>query len=415
MSLTWRVVIGLGLGIGAGVLLSAFHQPAAANVAHWIAPIGTIWINALKMTVIPLVVAGLVAGAGSSREHQQLGRLGWQTLTIFLVLLAAGAVLTLTLAPILLRGFHLSAEAAEALRASAGATAAPVAAAAPDLRQWLVDLVPTNVIKAAADGALLPLIVFSIAAGLAVSRLPGDQAELIIRFSRAVFNAMLTLVRWLLDLAPLGVFALAVPLATDLGLSTLQAVAWYIGVVVGLTIVVLLLLYPVVALVGRVSPIRFARGTAPAQAVAFSGRSSLAALPTMMEEGERQLGFPPVIRDVFLPISASTFRLGGTVGLPVGVLFLARLYGIDLSAAQLLTVGLTTVLLTFSIPGVPGGSILIMLPLLSAVGIPAQGLGILLGVDTIPDMFRTTANVTGTMTAATILSGSGQNGQNVEV
>ncbi len=411
MSLTVRVVLGLVAGLVAGILVSLAHQPALDGAVRWIEPLGTLWINALRMTIIPLVVSGLIAGAGSSRESRQLGRLGWQSLAIFVLLLAGGTALTLTLGPLLLRGFHLVPEAAQALRASAGAAAAPPATGLPDLRQWLVALIPTNVVKSAADGALLPLIVFSIAAGLAVSRIPAEQSELVIRFTRAVFTAMLTLVRWLLELAPIGVFALALPLAAHLGFRTLEAVAWYIGVVVGLTMLILVLLYPVVALAARVSPVRFARGAAPAQAIAFSGRSSLAALPTMMEEGERQLGFPPAIRDLFLPISASTFRLGGTVGLPVGILFLARLYGIELSAAQLLTVGITTILLTFSIPGVPGGSILIMLPLLSSVGIPAQGLGILLGVDTIPDMFRTTANVTGTMVAATILSQSGQSGK----
>ena len=412
MSLTTRVVLGLGAGLIAGILVSIAHQPVLDGAVRWIEPLGTLWINALRMTIIPLVVSGLVAGAASSRENRQLSRLGWQSLVIFLVLLAGGAALTLTIGPLLFRGFHLAPEAAQALRAGAGAAAAPPATGLPDLRQWLIALVPTNPVKAAADGSLLPLIVFSLAAGLAASRIPADQTELVIRFARAIFNAMLTLVRWILDLAPIGVFALALPLATTLGVSALGAVAWYVGVVVGLTIVILLLLYPVAGLAGGVSPFRFARGAAPAQAVAFSGRSSLAALPAMMEGGERHLGFSPAIRDLFLPVSASTFRLGGTVGLPVGVLFLARLYGIDLSAAQLLTIGLTSVLLTFSIPGVPGGSILIMLPLLSAAGIPAQGLGILLGVDTIPDMFRTTANVTGTMVAATILSRSGQKGQN---
>lgn len=408
MSLTVRVVLGLAAGLLAGIAVSFAHQPGLDAAVRWIEPLGTIWINALRMTIIPLVVAGLVAGAASSRENRQLGKLGWQSLVIFLALLCGGAALTLSIGPLAFRGFHLAPDAAQALRATAGAATLPPASGLPDLRAWLIALVPTNAVKAAADGALLPLIVFSIAAGLAVSRIPPEQAELVVRLARAVFTAMLMLVRWILELAPIGVFALALPLATSLGVQALGAVAWYVGVVVGLTILVLLLLYPVVAVAGRVSPVRFFRGAAPAQAVAFSGRSSLASLPAMIEGGERHLGFPAAIRDLFLPVSASTFRLGGTVGLPVGVLFLAKLYGIELSAAQLLTVGLTSVLLTFSIPGVPGGSILIMLPLLSSVGIPAQGLGILLGVDTIPDMFRTTANVTGTMAAATILSGKGQ-------
>jgi Na+/H+-dicarboxylate symporter len=124
----------------------------------------------------------------------------------------------------------------------------------------------------------------------------------------------------------------------------------------------------------------------------------------MIEGGEKHLAFPLEIRNFFLPLSASTFRVGSAIGIPAGVLFIARLYGIELSPPELLTIALTSILITFSVPGVPGGSILIMVPVLLSVGLPAEGIGILLGVDTVPDMFRTTTNVTGTMAAATILA-----------
>jgi proton glutamate symport protein len=153
-------------------------------------------------------------------------------------------------------------------------------------------------------------------------------------------------------------------------------------------------------------PLRdFARALAPAQGIAVSARSSLAALPALID-GASALGMPERVTGFFLPFSASLFRLGSAAALPVGVLFIATLYGVDLTSAQLITVGVTSVLLTFSVPGIPGGSILIMAPVLLAVGLPVEGIGILLGVDTIPDMFRTTANVTGTMTAAVVLEGA---------
>ena len=168
----------------------------------------------------------------------------------------------------------------------------------------------------------------------------------------------------------------------------------------------LLVLYPLAILGGRVSPADFARAALPPQAVAISARSSLASLPAMMESARTRLKLPEEIVSFLLPLAASTYRPGGAVGLIVGVTFLAHLYGVALGAMQLATIVLTVVLTTFSVPGIPGGSILIMAPVLMAAGIDVAGVGILLGVDTIPDMFRTATNVTGDMAVATVLGRS---------
>ncbi len=411
LSLTARVLLGLSAGLAVGILLSVLQNERLLYVAGWIAPIGTLWVNALRMTVIPLVVSGIIMGAASASDSASIGRLGARAITLFLVMLAAAALFTSFAAPPLLRMLSIDQAASAALQASAAdaTKAAPnVAAAAqqgfPDLRQWVVDLVPTNPVKAAAEGTVLPLIVFALAFGLALSRITSTGRDTVVAFFTGTFDAMLALVRWILELAPVGVFALAVPLAIKLGLAAAGAVLYYIVVCAALCFVVIALLYPLTAALGRVSIRSFARGAAPAQAVAFSARSSLAALPAMIEGGEKELGFDQEIRTFFLPLSASMFRLGGAVGIPIGVLFVASLYGVALDMTQVLTVALTSVLLTFSVPGVPGGSIVIMVPVLLSVGLPPEAAGILLGVDTIPDMFRTTTNVTGTMSAATILS-----------
>ena len=412
MTLTTRVLIALGVGLGAGAVIAASNNAGLLAVVRWIEPIGTMWINALRMTIIPLVVAGLVIGAASAREARSIGSLGGRALFIFLVLLTAAAAMTVMVAPLLLANLPISPEVAASLRASASTAAsaagADVAAVAqrgfPDFRQWFIDMVPANAFRAAADGAMLPLIVFSVAFGLALSRVADDQRTAVTNFFRGLFDAVLMLVRWILQLAPFGVFALALPLATRLGLAAAGAVIYYIVVVSGLCLLVILLMYPLAAFFGHVSPRRFARGVAPAQSIAVSARSSLASLPAMIDGGTRHLGFGTQITGFFLPLSASTFRVGSAIGIPVGVMFVCALYGIPLGAPELATIALTAILLTFSVPGVPGGSILIMVPVLLAVGAPAEGIGILLGVDTIPDMLRTTTNVTGTMTAATILS-----------
>jgi Na+/H+-dicarboxylate symporter len=240
--------------------------------------------------------------------------------------------------------------------------------------------------------------------GLAITRIPAESRALLERFFRGVADTALTLVRWVLELAPLGVFALAVPLASRLGLSAAGALAGYIIVTAVLTTFFsVVVLYPLAAIVGRVSVGEFARGAFPAQAVAFSARSSLAALPAMMESARTRLKLPEQIASFFLPLAASTFRFGGTLGITCGVLFIARLYGVELGTAQLATVVLTVTLTTFSIPGIPAGSIVAMVPVLLAAGVPVEGMGVLLGVDTIPDMFRTTSNVTGDMATAVVL------------
>ena len=412
MSLTARVLIALIAGLALGIAASASGDETMLALARGVEPVGTLWINAIRMTVIPLIISSLVAGVASAPDPESVGRIGGRALVIFLAVLAVTALFCIAVAPVMLSGLHVDAGASEALRASATSVNVTASSAAlPTFRQWAVDLVPSNPVRAAADGAILPLIVFSLALGLAITRVTGDAGATIVRFFQAMAAAMLVMVRWVLELAPIGVFALAIPLATRLGVAAAGAVVYYIALVVGMCIVCIVAMYPLASVGGRVPLRRFARATAPAQAVAFSARSSLGALPAMIEGADRILGLPPSITTFFLPLAASMYRVGGVIAQVVGVLFLAKLYGIDLVTSQLLTIGVTAVATSFSVPGVPGGSILVMVPVLLAAGLPVEGVGILLGVDTIPDMFRTTTNVTGHMAAAAILGRGAGRGQ----
>jgi Na+/H+-dicarboxylate symporter len=297
--------------------------------------------------------------------------------------------------------------AAEAMRASAASTSREAVASAARIqgfRQWLVELVPTNPVKSAADGAMLPLIVFSLALGLGINRVTGAHRETLVRLINGVLEASLTVVRWVLVAAPVGVFAISVALAARLGIAAAGAVVYYMVAVSVLLIVFMAVLYLAAWLIGR-QPIRaFARASAPAQAVGFSSRSSLVALPAMLEGTDTVLRLPLPIRSFFLPLAVATFRTGSAIGIPMGVLFLARLYGVELSPQQLATIALTSLATTFTVPGIPGGSIIVMVPVLLAAGLPVDAIGLLLGVDTIPDMFRTTTNVTGDLAGAAILS-----------
>ncbi|HUQ84114.1 MAG TPA: dicarboxylate/amino acid:cation symporter [Gemmatimonadaceae bacterium] len=407
MSLTTRVMIALVLGIAGGVAIASSGSPRLAQAAVAIEPLGTLWINAIRMTVIPLVVGSLIVGITSAPDAKSIGRVGRWAIVFFVVTLFAAAAYAALLAPFLIDRIPLDPAAVAAMKASsetAGSTAVQSAANVPTFTKWLVDLVPANPVKAAADGALLPLIIFTLMFGLALLTLPEERRTPVVAFFRGLGDAALTVVRWVLSLAPLGVFALALPLATRMGASAAGALAAFVATVIGITVsFALLVLYPIAVIGGRVSFMEFARASFPAQAVAFSSRSSLAALPAMIEAAKSRLGLPAEISGFFLPLAASTYRIAGALAQPTGVLFIARLYGVELTPTMLLGVVLTVVPTTFSVPGIPAGSIIVMVPVLISAGLPPAGIGVLLGIDAITDMFRTATNVTGDMAGAVVL------------
>lgn len=408
MSLTSRVLIGLVAGFSLGLALAGSTSPAVVTLLAVMAPVGTIFINLIRMTVMPLVASMLIASVGSLAASGALGRVGARAAVMAVACLAVTAVMTIAIATPAFARIQIDQQAALALRGPAAAVpgAATAPAGTPAIAQWFIDLVPQNVTKAAADGAMLPVIVFSVLFGIALARVAVDRRDAVLRVVQGVADAMQRLVAGILEFAPVGVFALAVPLATKLGLAAAGAVIAYIVLVVLLTILAgVVLLYPIGIIAGGMSPKAFMSLCAPAQAVAFASRSSLAAMPAMVESAERA-EFPPVVSRFVLPLAASVFRVGAAVAMPVGVLFLARLYGATLSPAQLASMVFTVILSTFAVPGVPGGSIIAMVPVLAAVNLPIDGIGILLAVDTIPDMFRTTANVTGSLTLAAVLRSS---------
>jgi proton glutamate symport protein len=407
MSLTTRVLIALIAGVGVGVAVASSGSPRLVSAALAIEPLGTLWINAIRMTVIPLVVGSLIVGITSAPDAKSIGRVGRGAIVFFVVTLFVAAAYTSLIAPVFIDRIPLDPAAIAAMResaSSAGTSAAQSAANIPTFSRWLVDLVPSNPIKAAADGALLPLIIFTLLFGLALLTLPAERKAPVVAFFQGLGDAALTVVRWVLQLAPLGVFALALPLATRMGASAAGALAGFVATVIGITVsFAVVVLYPLAVVLGRVPLGEFARAIFPAQAVAFSSRSSLAALPAMIESARTRLGLPPEVSGFFLPLAASTYRVAGAVAQPTAVLFIARLYGVELSATQLAAVVLTVVPTTFSVPGIPAGSIIVMVPILIGAGLPAEGIGVLLGIDAITDMFRTACNVTGDMVGAVVL------------
>jgi Na+/H+-dicarboxylate symporter len=396
------VLAALVLGLVLGITASLTESSVLLSLVAVVEPIGTIFLRAIQMTVVPLVMASLIVGIAGGSDAAALPRLGASALALFVALVSLAAVLTAAIAAPLFGRVQVNPATIAALLGDAAATGGGEASV-PGLSEWVVSLVPANPIAAAADGAMLPLIVFTLALGAALTRLPPESRTPVVAFFRGIADAMLELVRLVLRLAPVGVFALAAPLAARLGVAAAEPLAYYVAVSSGLmTFFTLVVLYPLAMVGGRLSLPRFARAVAPAQAVAFSSRSTMATLPAMMDAAKR-LDLAPAAAPFLVPLAASIFRFGSAVGQTVGVVFAAQLYGATPSLPQLVTIVLTVIVTTFAVPGIPGGSILVMVPILLAADLPVEGVALLLGADTIPDMFRTTANVTGGISAATVL------------
>ncbi len=402
------VIAGLLAGVFLGVLASVSGAPSLLALVRFLEPVGVVFVNAIRMAVVPLVVASLIGGIVSITDERSLTRLGVRSLIVFVVLAIAAAVLAALIAVPVLALLNIDPSVAESLRASATAGNA-VQATAPPLAQWFTDLVPANPVKAAADGAMLPLIIFTLGFGVALTKVAEERRAAVVGFFSGLADAMKVLVGWVITFAPIGVFALAAPLAARMGVSAAGALLSYIVLAVTLTVVVLaVLVYPATVVFGGVSLRRLVRACARAQAVAVSSRSTMAALPAMIEAA-RTLGVAESVIAFAAPLAASMFRVGSAVGQTVAVLFAARLFDVSIAPAHLVAILVVTVLTTFTVPGIPGGSIVVMVPILLAAHVPADAVGVLLGADVIPDMFRTMANVTGGIAATVIVGRSTAN------
>jgi Na+/H+-dicarboxylate symporter len=400
-----RVLVALALAIGSGVAIAASGITTLVRAADFMTPIGALWVNAIRMTVIPLVVSLLVVGVASASDVKSIGRIGGRTVLIFLLLLVGTAIVVMPLAPML---FRMLPQQASGRQLPAGAAAAAAEIATGGKRQtfsgWLTSLLPSNPIAAAARDEMIPLILFTLLLALAIACSPGPTRETLTGFFGAFSEAMLTLVRWVILLAPIGVFALVLPMAAHAGAAIAGAIGFYILAYSILCILVTLLLYVVVALATQVPMRRFARSALPAQLIAFSSSSSIASLPALIESAEKRLTLPEQVTGFVLPLAVSTFHIAGPVAWSVGALFVGSFYGIPLHVGSLAAITFAAVFLGFVGPGIPRGAFIMLTPLFLAIGLPAEGIGILIAVDAIPDTFATVLNTTGDLAAATLVA-----------
>lgn len=408
-SLTTWSLAALVAGCLLGAVGHSSGSPAIAGLARALEPLGDLWLAALRLIVLPLVIFHVMAVIVGARDSGSVGALGVRAILLFVAMLVAVGLLTVAVATTIVARFPADPAMVAALAEATPASDATreLAAGSPSFVEWLAGLLPTNPLAAALAGNVLPLLLLGMLLAFVVTRLPDGQGAPLTRGIRAAAGAMLTLTRWVLWLLPLGVFVLAFPIVLEAGGGATGFLGTYVVIQCALVLVVTLLLYPVTSVLGRISVAVFARGVAPAQLVAASTRSSIASLPTLVQGGREHLRLPPSATGVVLPLAVALFKLSRTVSAPLRLFLLAQLYHIPLSATTVAIFMVTIILLSFGTVGLPSGVLPVpTLPAYVAAGIPIEGVVILEAVDAIPDIFKTVLNVTGDMSAATILARS---------
>lgn len=393
MNLSTKILIALGLGIIAGLELGADGVDLAKT---WIAPFGTIFMNMIKMIIVPLVFSSLVIGVCSLGDVKKIGRIGAKTMAYYLGTTAFAIVLGLILAIIIQPGAGVNMPA-DGVKAAAKA--------APPIMKVIIDIFPTNAMEAMLKANMLQIIVFSLFIGIGISMV-GERAEYLKRTIDGLAEVSYKIVGMIMNFAPIGVFGLITPVVAANGPAVLLpllkvVIAVYLGCLLHAVIVYGAMLQ----FIGKISPVKFFKGIAPAQLLAFTSCSSGGSLPVNMACVQK-LGVSKEISSFVLPLGATINMDGTAVYQGVCALFIAQIYGVDLTSGQLLTVILTGTLASIGTAGVPGAGFIMLTMILTAVGLPLEGSALIAGIDRILDMPRTCVNITGDATVCYLIDKS---------
>ncbi|MFL9840359.1 cation:dicarboxylase symporter family transporter [Sphingomonas sp. ST-64] len=407
MSQATRIFVSLVLGLAIGIGAAAFAPAGALAAADWVQPLGTMWLHALQMTIVPLVVSLLITGIAATAEAARASRLAGRAFVTFIVLLWVSSALGGALALGLLSVFPLGADLANALREALGS--APPTGEVPPFSAFLVALVPSNPLASAVNDAFLPMILFTTVFAFAVTRLPVEERERLTGFFRALGNAMLVVINWVLWLGPIGVGALAYVVGARAGTSAFGALLHYVAILCTVGVVLWLLAVPFAWMFAKVSPGRFVRAILPSQSVAASTQSSLASLPAMLR-GTEALGVPVARAGVVLPLAVALFRWTGPAMNFAVAIYVAHWFGIELTLGQIAAGWAAAAITTMGAVGLPGTISFVssIAPISIAMGVPIAPLGLLVAVETIPDIFRTVGNVAMDVGATRAIAGEGE-------
>ncbi|MEX0936187.1 MAG: dicarboxylate/amino acid:cation symporter [Gemmatimonadota bacterium] len=413
MQLYTKILLGLVLGGICGFLANILGIIWLQNLLQALEPIGTAFIRLITMVVIPLVVASLVVGTASLGDLSKLGRIGGKTLGLYLCTTAIAVTIGLVVSNVLTPGSGVDEATRDALASQfegEAQGAMDMADQAPSVVETLLEIIPRNPVQAAAELDLLPLIFFTIVFAAAVSVVAPSRRDAVVTFFEGVNDASMVVIEWVMELAPYAVFALIGAVVSRFGLDLLQSLLIYSGtVVLGLGIHLVLTYGLLVRFLARLSFWSFLKSVAQAPLVAFSTSSSNATLPVTMETATEDVGISRGVASFVLPLGATINMDGTALYQAVAVMFIAQIYGIDLTIADQLIVVLTATLASIGTAGVPSAGIIMLIIVLNAVGLGAQvqaGVALILGVDRILDMIRTSVNVTGDLAVTSVVARS---------
>ena len=395
MNVQIAIALGLVAGLVFGLLAAITGSQMLLALAEGIAPLGTAFVNLFRMVVIPLVATTVFTGVAAMGNPKKLGKMGGSTILVFwsttLVAIVIGIVtmkLALAIAPVTAQ-FPAGEDVAREL---------------PGAVDFLLGLIPANPFEAAASGALLPLVVFVVLFGAAAGALPDEQRAPLLALAEAITAALIRLVHWILWTAPVGVFALAAPMVASSGWAMLQSLSVFIlAVAVGLTVFVAAVYMPLVVVLGGINSGRFIRALFGPVAIGAGATSSAAALPAMLDNAQQELGVSQAVAGLVLSLGAAINRAGSALFQSTAIIFLAAMYDVQIPLASIAGVVIATFLVSLTVAGVPSASLVTLAPAMDAAGVPLAGIGVLFGVDRIPDMLRTAVNITGHMTTTVVI------------
>lgn len=383
MNLSIKILISLVLSVVVGLMAGVDGLPF---IKWWIAPVGTIFINLIKMVIVPIVFTSLVVGMTSLGDLKKLGRIGIKTIFIYLFTTAIAIVIGFIVAGIIHPGIGLEMTAGDAVKVKE----------APSIMQVLVAMVPTNPVASMAKADILPIIIFALFVGVGILQVGGKKSQLLIDWFDAAAEVSYKIINMVMQFAPIGVFCLLLPVVAENGPKVLLPLLSVIACMALGSVIHAVAVYSSMARIwGNTSPLKFFRGMSEAILIAFTTCSSAATLPINMKNCQEKLGCSRDITSFVLPLGATINMDGTAIYMGVCSLFIANVYGIDLTMAQMGMIILTGTLASIGTAGVPGAGLIMLSMVLLSVGLPMEGLALVAGIDRILDMFRTTVNITG--------------------
>lgn len=394
MNLSVKIFIALVLSVIVGLIAGADGLPF---IKWWIAPIGTMFINLIKMMIVPVVFSSLVVGITSLGDTKKLGRIGFKTVGIYLMTTAIAICI----------GFIVAGIIGPGVGADFVAGAQPKVKEAPYIMKVFLDMIPTNPIDSMAKAAILPTIVFALFVGVGIVKVGGERAEILTKFFDACAEVCYKIIAMIMEVAPYGVFCLLLPVVAANGPKVLLPLLTVIAcMAIGAVIHTVGVYSTMARIFGGHSPLDFFRGMSEAMMLAFTTCSSAGTLPVNMKNCQEKLGVSREITSFVLPLGATLNMDGTAIYMGVCSLFVANVFGIPLGIEQMLMIVLTGTLASIGTAGVPGAGLIMLAMVLQSVGLPLEGLALVAGIDRVLDMFRTTVNITGDAAVAIVINES---------